>query len=74
LELRTIPETPQDVRDQKEATAQSVFERLKALTLESKKLTDRNAQTYEQITKNPELKELESQLQEVKYQAKNIQA
>jgi chromosome segregation ATPase len=74
LELRTVPETPQDVRDQREATAQSAVERLKALTLECKKLTDHSAQTYEQLMENPELKALESQLQEAKYQAEKIQA
>ena len=47
LELRTVPETPQDVRDQREATTWSAIERLKALTLECKQLTDRSAQTYE---------------------------
>jgi trehalose-6-phosphate synthase len=35
---------------------------------------DRSAQTYERLTENPELKTLESQLQEVKYQAETIQA
>jgi hypothetical protein len=74
LELRVVPETPQDVRDQREEIAQSAVERLKALTLECKKLTDHSAQTYEQLMENPELKELESQLQEEKYQDKNIQA
>jgi hypothetical protein len=42
--------------------------------MECKKLTDRSAQTYEQLTENPELKALESQLQEAKYQAEIIQA
>jgi hypothetical protein len=42
--------------------------------MECKKLTDHSAQTYEQLTENPELKALESQLQEAKYQAENIQA
>jgi flagellar hook-associated protein FlgK len=74
LELRIVPETPQDVRDQREATARSAVERLKALTLECKKLIDRSDQTYEQLTENPELKALESQLQEAKYQAENIWA
>jgi hypothetical protein len=73
LELRVVPENPQDVRDQREATTQSIFERIKALTLECKKLIDQSAQTYEQLTKNPELKALESQLQEAKYQAEKIQ-
>jgi hypothetical protein len=71
LELRAVPETPQDVRDQREATARSAVERIKSLAMECKKLTDRSAQTYEKLTENPELKALESQLQEVKYQAEN---
>jgi hypothetical protein len=41
--------------------------------MEFKKLTDHSAQTYEKLTENPELKALESQLQEMKYQAKTIQ-
>jgi hypothetical protein len=69
LELHAVPETPQDVRDQREATARSTVERIKSLAMECKKLTDHSAQTYEQLTKNPELKALESQLQEAKYQA-----
>jgi hypothetical protein len=72
LELRAIPETSQDVRDQREATARSAVERLKALTSEFKHLTNHSAQTYEQLMENPELKELESQLQEVKYQVEKI--
>jgi hypothetical protein len=51
-----VPETPQDVRDQREATARSTVERIKSLAMEK-------------LTENPELKALESQLQEVKYQA-----
>jgi hypothetical protein len=42
--------------------------------MECKKLTDRSAQTYEKLTENLELKALESQLQEVKYQEEMIQA
>jgi predicted nucleic acid-binding Zn-ribbon protein len=72
LELCIVPETPQDVRDQREENYQSTVERIKALTMECKKLTDHSAQTYEKITEN--LKALESQLQEVKYQEKKIQA
>jgi hypothetical protein len=74
LELRTIPETPQDIRDQREETTQSVVERLKDLTLKYKKLIVHSAQSYEQLMKNPELKALESHLQEVKYQSEKIQA
>jgi hypothetical protein len=74
LELCTVPETPQDVRDQREATARSTVESIKALTLEFKQLTDHSAHTYEQLTGNLELKALESQLQEAKYQTEKIQA
>jgi cell division protein FtsL len=42
--------------------------------MECKQLTDRSAQNYKQLTENPELKALESQLQEEKYQAEMIQA
>jgi hypothetical protein len=74
LELRTMPSTPQNVRDQREATARSVVERIKNLSMECKQLSDRSAQTYERITEDLELKALESQLQEVKQQAETIQA
>lgn len=57
-----------------EATARSTVERIKVLTMECKKLSDRSAQTYEQLTEDPELKALESQLQEAKYQEETIQA
>jgi hypothetical protein len=69
-----VLETPQDVRDQREATARSVVERIKSLAMECKKLTDHSAQTYEQLIENQELKALESQLQEAKYQDETIQA
>jgi ABC-type Zn2+ transport system substrate-binding protein/surface adhesin len=42
--------------------------------MECKKLTDRSAHTYNQLTENLELKALELQLQEAKYQAEKIQA
>jgi hypothetical protein len=42
--------------------------------LECKQLSDHNAQTYEQLTKDPELKILESQLQEAKQQVVIVQA
>jgi hypothetical protein len=54
-----VPETPQEVKEQREATVRSTVERLKALTLECKEFIDRSAQTYEKLTKNPELQELE---------------
>jgi hypothetical protein len=62
LELRAVPETPQEVRDQREITAYSVVDKMKDLALECKKLSSRNAQTYENLTENPELYKLESQL------------
>jgi hypothetical protein len=73
LELRTVPETPQDVRNQREATAKSTVERLKALVGECKQLINHSAQTYEKIVENPELQALESQLQEAKQHADTLQ-
>jgi FtsZ-binding cell division protein ZapB len=65
-----VPNTPQDVQDQREATARSAVERIKALAMECKQLSDRSAQTYERLTEDLKLKALESQLQEEKKQAK----
>jgi chromosome segregation ATPase len=69
-----MPETPQDVRDQREATARSAVDRLKSLALECKQLSNRSAQTYENLTENPELQTLESQLQEANQHADTLQA
>jgi hypothetical protein len=38
LELQTMPSTPQEVRDHREATSWSVVERIKALAVECKQL------------------------------------
>jgi FtsZ-binding cell division protein ZapB len=38
-----MPETLQDVRDQREETTQSAIERIKALAMECKKLSNHNA-------------------------------
>jgi hypothetical protein len=43
LELRTVLDTPQNVRDQRDETARSVVERIKALAMESKQLSDHNS-------------------------------
>jgi chromosome segregation ATPase len=74
LELRTVPETPQEIRDQRETTARSAVDRLKSLALECKQLSNQSAQTYENLTENPELQALESQLQEAKQHADTLQA
>jgi hypothetical protein len=42
--------------------------------MECKKLTNRSAHTYKKLIENTELKALESQLQEVKYQSNMIHA
>jgi hypothetical protein len=47
LELQKVPSTPQDVRDQREATAHSIVERIRGLSLECQQLSIRSAQTYE---------------------------
>jgi hypothetical protein len=41
LELRVVPETPQEVRDLREATDHSAVDRLKTLALECKQLSTR---------------------------------
>jgi hypothetical protein len=55
LELCTVPENHQDVRDQQEATSHRTVDRLKSLALECKKLRNRSTQTYENLTENLEL-------------------
>jgi hypothetical protein len=74
LELQTIPQTQQEVRDQRELNAQSVVERIKTLVAECKQLSSISAQIYEQLFNDPELKKLESQLQEEKQQDDTVQA
>jgi hypothetical protein len=69
-----VPNTPQYVRDQREATAHNTVDRLKSLALDFKKLSNQSTQTYENLTENPELQALESQLQEVKQHANTLQA
>ena len=69
LELFTMPETPQEIRDLREATTCIVVGRLKTLALEWKQLSTRISQTYENLIENPELQALEAQLQEAKQQA-----
>jgi GTPase SAR1 family protein len=53
LELRVVPETPQDVRNQRDATARSTVEILKVLIGECKKRSNHSAQMYEKIAENP---------------------
>jgi hypothetical protein len=74
LELQAVSSTPQEVRDQREETARSVVERIKALASECKKLSNRSAQTYEHLAEDPKLRTLEAQLQEAKQQASTVQA
>jgi hypothetical protein len=62
LELRTVPKIPQDVKDQREATTRSAVERLKALAIKYKQLSDCSALTYERLVESPKLRSLESQL------------
>jgi hypothetical protein len=69
-----MPETPQDVRDQREATSRSEVDILKYLSLECKKLSNHNARTYEDVTENLELQALELQLKEEKKHADTLQA
>jgi hypothetical protein len=73
LELRVVPETPQEIRDQREITSHNTVDRLKSLALECKKLSNQSTQTYENLIENPELQMLESQLQEAKQHVDMLQ-
>jgi hypothetical protein len=73
LELHTVPETPQEVRDLREAISRSTVDKLKTLAFECKQLSARSAQNYEKITENPELHTLEAQLQEENQHADVLQ-
>jgi hypothetical protein len=53
--------------------AQSVVERIKILAAECKQLSSRSMQIYEQLSKEPKLKKLESQLQEAKQHVDTVQ-
>jgi chromosome segregation ATPase len=55
LELCIMLETPQEIRDLREATAQSIVGRLKIFALECNQLSARSAQTYETLVETPEL-------------------
>jgi hypothetical protein len=68
-----VPENPQYVRDQREATSHNAVDRLKDISLECKQLSNRSAQTYENLIENPELQALESQLQKAKKHADTLQ-
>jgi hypothetical protein len=74
LELCTVPKTPQEIRDLREATARSAVDRLKNLDSKCRKLRTRSAQTYETLTENPELHTLEAKLHEAKQHADVLQA
>jgi hypothetical protein len=64
LETQTIPNAPQEVRDQREEIDNNTVVIIRALASECKQLSDRSAHTYERLTEDPELRKLEAQLQE----------
>jgi hypothetical protein len=74
LGLQEVPSTPQEVRDQREEVVRNTVERIRALASEDNKLSNRSAQKYEHLAKDPELKKLEAQLQEAKQQESTVQA
>jgi hypothetical protein len=59
LELHIVPDTPQEIRDLREAIARSAVERIKSFALEYKQLSSKSIQTYESLMENPELRALE---------------
>jgi hypothetical protein len=61
------------VRDQREESTKNTVVRIIALASECKQLSDRNAQTYECLAEDPELRKLEAQLQEARQQAFSMQ-
>jgi hypothetical protein len=61
------------VRYIREEIVRSAVERIKALALEFKKLNIRSVHTYECLTKDLDLRTLESQLWEAKQQAAIVQ-
>jgi len=69
-----VPNTSQEVQDQREEIARSIVERIKALALEWKQLSSWSVQTYECLIKDHELGILESQLQEEKKKEAIVQA
>jgi hypothetical protein len=74
LELQEVPSTLQEVRDQREEAAKSAVGRIRALASECKQLSNKSVQNYECLTKDPELRKLEAQLQEAQQQALTVQA
>jgi len=74
LEAQTILRTPHKVGDQREETDKNTIVRIRALTSECKELSDRSAQKYGCLTKDPELRNLEAQLHEAQQQAFLLQA
>jgi hypothetical protein len=74
LEIQAVPSTSQEVRDQREEASRNTVERIRALALECKKLSDRNAHTYEHLAEDLELRKLEAELHEVKQYVSIVQA
>jgi hypothetical protein len=72
LEIQAVPNTPKEVRDQREEADKSAVGRIKILTLECNKLSDRSANTYECLTEDPKLRKLEAQIQEAQQQASTV--
>jgi hypothetical protein len=62
------------VQDQREETARSAVQRIKALALECQQLSSQSAQNYERLYEDLELKTLESQLHVAKQQETTVQA
>ena len=62
LEVQAVPSTPQEVHNQREEAAKNVVVMIRELASECKQLSDRSAQTYECLTKDPDLRKLEVRL------------
>jgi cell division septum initiation protein DivIVA len=53
LELQVVSSSPQEVQDQREQTARSIVERIRALASKCKKLSNQSAHTYECLAEDP---------------------
>lgn len=73
LELHAMLITLQSVRDQREEVARNTVERVRPISSECKKLSDRSAQTYEFLAKDRDPRKLEAQLREAKHHTSTMQ-
>jgi hypothetical protein len=60
LETQAVSSTPQEVYDRREETDKNTVIRIRSLTSECKKLSDRSTQAYEILTEDPKIRKMEA--------------